>query len=112
LDEKAQALYEFIQERYLWQFYSRTWDREENINGILAEFVRILAGEKPAGNDPKERYFYAEAVTVARETGEKFAWLAGLSGAELQKLVESVRAKLIDTTVIRSQNEELHVAYY
>jgi V-containing nitrogenase delta subunit len=112
MEAQALALYSFIQERYLWQFYSRTWDREENIHHILDEFVKILSGETTGGNNPKERYFYAEAATVAAETKRKFPWLGGLDRAELENLAASVKAKLIDVTVTRSQNGELNVSYY
>lgn len=112
MDEKAQELYSFIQERYLWQFYSRTWDRDENINNILDYLVMILAGEKLASTDSKERYYYAEAVTVANEVKKRFPWLAEVKRAELEQIVADVKTKLIDVVITRSQNEELHVPYY
>jgi V-containing nitrogenase delta subunit len=112
LEDQTLSLYTFIQERYLWQFYSRTWDREENIHHIMDEFVKILSGEPTGGNSPEERYFYAEAATVAAETKRKFPWLDGLDRTELESLAGSIKAKLIDVAVTRSRNQELNVSYY
>jgi hypothetical protein len=113
LEEQTLTLYAFIQERYLWQFYSRTWDREKNIHHIMDEFVKILSGAATGGGaSPEERYFYAEAATVAAETKRKFPWLGKLDRAELESLAASVKAKLMDVTVARSQNGELNVPYY
>jgi V-containing nitrogenase delta subunit len=112
LEDQTLTLYSFIQERYLWQFYSRTWDREENIDHIMDEFVKILSGETTGGNSPEERYFYAEAATVAAETKRKFPWLSGLERAELESLAARVKVKLIDVTVTHSRNQELNVSYY
>ncbi|MGD8399987.1 MAG: Fe-only/vanadium nitrogenase subunit delta [Bacillota bacterium] len=112
MEEQTLTLYSFIQERYLWQYYSRTWDREENIHHIMDEFVKILSGVTTVGASPKERYFYAEAATVAAETKRKFPWLGKLDRAELESLAASVKAKLLDVMVARSQNGELNVPYY
>jgi V-containing nitrogenase delta subunit len=112
LEDKALALYSFIQERYLWQFYSRTWDREENINNIMQKFFQIISDEKAVGENPKDQCFFAEAITVVNETKKQFAWLSELERTELEKIVESVKAKLIDVTITKSQNEELNVPNY
>ena len=113
MEDKAQELYAFIQERYLWQFYSRTWDREENINEILKKFAAIIKGEKVKIADTfKDKAFYAEAKTVAVETKRKFPWLEQLEKSRVDKIVAEVKEKLIDVTITRSQNGELNVQNY
>ncbi len=113
MDDKALKLYSFIQERYLWQFYSRTWDREENIEGILTKAVKLLSGQKlQAEDNSKDRYFYAEAVTVADEIKKKFPWLGEMSGEQIKDAFDAVRDKLIDVTVTNSLNGELNIPNY
>jgi V-containing nitrogenase delta subunit len=113
MEEKARELYKFIQERYLWQFYSRTWDRDENINGILKKFAGIVTGEESGiADSPKERAFYAEAKMVAAESRKKFPWLDELEKDQIRAIVEEVREKLIDVAITRSQNCELNNPNY
>jgi nitrogenase delta subunit len=113
MEDQALELYTFIQERYLWQFYSRTWDREENIAEILKKSSEMLAGDEVTIADTlKDRAFYAEAKMVADETRRKFPWLAEMGKPEIQAIVEKVKAKLIDTNITRSQNAELHNPNY
>lgn len=113
MEEKVLELYKFIQQRYLWQFYSRTWDREENIREILGKTSRLLSGEEIALEDSfKDRAFYAEAKMVAEEAGKRFAWLAELDKAQIQSVIEKVKEKLIDVTITNSQNGELNIPNY
>ncbi len=113
MEEKAMELYNFIQGRYLWQFYSRTWDREENINEILKIFSSIITGEQPvAPESSKDKAFYAEAKVVANETGKQFPWLHELDKPQIQKIIKKVKEKLIDVTITRSQNGELNIQNY
>ncbi|HWQ72270.1 MAG TPA: Fe-only/vanadium nitrogenase subunit delta [Desulfitobacteriaceae bacterium] len=113
MEEKALELYKFMQERYLWQFYSRSWDRDENINGILNNLLAILAEEEVAvSNSLRNQALYAEAKMVALETRKKFPWLEELDKSQIQAIIESVRKKIIDITIARSQNVELNVPNY
>lgn len=113
MEEKAQELYKFIQGRYLWQFYSRTWDREENIREILGKTVQLLAKEEVALPDTtKDKFFYAEAKMVATEASKKFPWFDELDKSQIPAMIEKVKEKLIDVTITNSQNEELNHPNY
>lgn len=113
IDEKVLELYNFIQKRYLWQFYSRTWDRDENINEILKKFSAIITGEEAVVSESsKDRAFYAEAKIVAAETGKKIPWLKEMDKEQIRGIIEKVKEKLIDVTITRSQNAELNIPNY
>ncbi len=113
MEEKALELYKFIQERYLWQFYSRTWDRDENIREILGKAAKILSREEVALDDTaKDRAFYAEAKMVAVEAGKKFPWIDGLEKPQLEEIMAKVKEKLIEVTITNSQNGELNIPNY
>lgn len=46
IQQRTEEITTFIQERCLWQFHSRSWDREENINGVINKAIAIASGEK------------------------------------------------------------------
>lgn len=113
MEDKIQELYKFFQQRYLWQFYSRSWDRDENINGILDKLPVILSGEQLTLSDSlKERAFYAEAKMVAVEVKERFSWITGLDKSQIQSMIAAVKDKIIDVTITKSQNGELNIQNY
>ncbi len=113
MEDKALELYKFIQERYLWQFYSRSWDRDENISAIFDKYSKLLSGEKVENEDTlKDKAYYAEAKTVADETKKKFDWLSSLGKEQIQLILGQVKEKLVDVTITRSQNGELHNPNY
>lgn len=113
MEEKVLELYTFIQERYLWQFYSRTWDRDENINEIIKKFSAIISGEELEASDSlKDRAFFAEAKMVAAEAGKKLPWLYEPEKQQVRAIIDKVKEKLIDTYITRSQNSELNIPNY
>jgi V-containing nitrogenase delta subunit len=113
MEEKVLELYKFFQQRYLWQFYSRSWDRDENINGILNKLPSILSGEILNISDSlKEKAFYAEAKTVAIEVKERFPWISQMDKSQAQSIITAVKDKIIDITITKSQNGELNIPNY
>jgi vanadium nitrogenase delta subunit len=111
--EREQELYTFVLEHFLWQFYSRSWDREANINHILDQTVAFLAGEKiNVGATAQEKCYYAESKTVATEATAKFPWLAEINKLEIKAMFENIKAKLIELAITKSQNGELNSPNY
>ena len=43
MEQNITQLYNYVQERCLWQFFSRSWDRKENIDGIMAQAKKLFA---------------------------------------------------------------------
>jgi V-containing nitrogenase delta subunit len=112
MQDRIEELSLFIQERCLWQFHSRSWDRKENIDGILAKVVAILMNDQLSLETLQDRCFYANAKILTSEIKNAFPWLGELDESQLKTLIDGVREKLLDVTVNRSLNAELNVPNY
>ena len=113
MEENVEKLYKFIQENYLWQFYSRNWDRENNIKGILGDAQEILTtGKCTVGDSLEDKFYYSEAVTVVNDLKAKLDFINGLNETGIKELFEKTIAKLIDVTITNSLNGELNIQYY
>jgi V-containing nitrogenase delta subunit len=104
---RVDELYTYVQERCLWQFFSRTWDRKENIEGVFDNVVRLLTDEEPARGTPMERLHYVDALTVVKDFKEQFPWITDCKAAEIKDLMDEVKARVTDITVTHSKNHEL-----
>ena len=112
LDEKLDDLYGYVQERCLWQFFSRTWDRQENIDGILGVVEKLLTGQEPARATPQEKIHYVDALAVAHDFKEKFPWIRECGTAEVKQLMDGLKARLVETVITKSTNRELNHHLY
>jgi V-containing nitrogenase delta subunit len=109
---EVQDLYKFIQERCLWQFHSRAWDREENINGIMQNTSVLLTGGTVAAESSQEKCFLADAKILVGQLKEAFPWIKEMKETDVVELIEGVKNKLIDVTLTNSLNGELKVPFY
>lgn len=112
MKNKVEELTSFIQERCLWQFHSRTWDREENIEGVLTKVTGILTGEPLDIETAEEKCFYADAKILAAEFKDKFPWLNKLEKGQIKAVIEGVKERITEITVTKSLNGELNVENY
>lgn len=112
MSEKVDALFDYVQERCLWQFHSRSWDRSENIDGILAKAADLLAGREPAAETPMERCFVADARIMVSDFRSHFPWIAAADEAEVTELLSGLRERLTDLAITRSRNHELNHTLY
>lgn len=110
--DKVDELFGYVQERCLWQFFSRSWDRQENIDGILAAAGDLLAGEPVKRSTPMEKLFYADALIMVKDFKERFPWIASIGRAEVAELIAGLKDKLVDHTITRSLNHELNHSLY
>ncbi|BBB89814.1 MAG TPA: V-containing nitrogenase subunit delta [Methylomusa anaerophila] len=110
--DKIEALTAYVQERCLWQFYSRAWDREENINGVLGTVEVLLSGETPVLDTAQEKCFYADAKILAAELKTKFSWLGNMEKSEIEPLIAGVKQRIREIAIEKSTNCELHVPNY
>jgi nitrogenase delta subunit len=111
-DEKRDEVVAQIQERCLWQFFSRAWDREENINGILTIMAEIMTGEPSHPETSSDKYFYADAKVVTAELESCLPWIRDMNKEELNELLNGVKERLLDITVKNSLNGELRIKNY
>ncbi len=111
-EQQVQQLFDYVQLRYLWQFFSRTWDREENIEGICNAANEMFHGHEPKRHTPMERLFYADAKEMVKDFRENFAWIDGLEPTKITELLGGLKAKLRDHTITNSLNHELNHTLY
>jgi vanadium nitrogenase delta subunit len=109
---KVDALFDYCQERCLWQFFSRSWDREENIDGILAAAIELLNGDEPRKNTPMSKLFYADAKIMVSDFKSRFPWIAGCGPEEIRGLIAGLKERLTEIAVTKSLNKELNNSLY
>jgi len=112
MEDRIEELVAFIQERYLWQFHSRSWDREANINGIMDQAIDLLSNKPLALETWTEKCYYADAKFFVDETKMKFPWLQDMEEDQQAAVLEGVKARLTEITVTKSKNSELHHQNY
>lgn len=112
LDDKVDDLFGYVQERCLWQFFSRTWDRQENIDGVLNQAAALLADNEPVRETPMDKLHYADAKVMVNDLRERFPWLKGVNEGESRALLDGLKARLVDTAITRSSNRELNHHLY
>jgi nitrogenase delta subunit len=110
--ENVEQLYQYVQERCLWQFFSRTWDRQENIDGIMAAAQALLTNQAPKRETPMERLHYADALVMVADFKQRFPWIATINPAQVQELLNGVRSKVVDISITGSLNHELNHTLY
>ena len=81
--EKVDQLFGYVQERCLWQFFSRTWDRKENLDGIMKTATDLLTGVAPKRETPMDKLFYADAKIMVADFKERFPWIKDTAPAEI-----------------------------
>ena len=108
----SEKIYAFVQERYLWQFHSRVWDREANINGILTGTLQLLSGKQPARESAAEKCWYVDAYTFANDIKTKFPEFLQLGEAARETVFGELKAKLTDVMITRSLNCEVRIPNY
>lgn len=107
MNKKIDQITNHIQERCLWQFFSRSWDREENIEGILSKSIQILCGETPTVETALDKSHYADAKVLIADCKRLFPWILKMDKAEIKELFEGVKKQLTTIVITQSHNEEL-----
>ena len=112
MNEKIDQLYGYVQERCLWQFFSRTWDRQENIDGIFAKATELLTGKELTLDTPQDRLHYADAKVMVMDFKARFPWIEEAGPAQLREILQGVRDKVTDIAITSSKNHELNHSLY
>lgn len=107
MQEKIEQLFLFLQERCLWQFHSRSWDREDNINSISDGVINLLTGKRVPMETPEDKCHYADSRILVDQLKVKFPWILELSDSDRRAVVEGACEKLMAVTVTNSRNAEL-----
>jgi hypothetical protein len=112
MDAVASKLLEYFQKNTLWQFFSRDWDREENLNGMFDALSKLVRKEPLPRETPMEKVFYADAVVLIPEIAERVPGFAALSPEAALAVLEEVKKELWDIVITNSKNEELSAELY
>ncbi len=111
-EAKVDQLYNYVQERCLWQFYSRTWDRQANIDGVLGKAAELLTGKDLTLDTPQDRLYYADAKIMVNDCKERFPWIAEAGPAQIRDLLNALRDRLVAIAITQSKNRELSHSLY
>ncbi len=112
MEDKVQAVYNYIVERCLWQFFSRNWDRERNIKGIMKDVALLYSGKEVSKETSDEKCYYADAKILLEQILDKFTWFEELNSKDVFELTDKVIDKLMYLAVTNSLNVERTVEYY
>jgi vanadium nitrogenase delta subunit len=112
MGSKVDDLYGYVQERCLWQFSSRSWDRNENIDGVISKATDMLLGKTPETATPVDRLHVADARIMVDDFRSRFPWIKDVGEEEIRELMRELHARVIDIAVTSSRNHELNHSLY
>jgi nitrogenase delta subunit len=112
MNAKVDQLFAYVQERCLWQFFSRSWDRQENIDGVIGKATELLTAKEISLETPMDRLFYADAKIMVADLKERFPWLDDTGPAQIRDLMHQLKARLVDIAITGSLNQELNHSLY
>lgn len=110
--KKTEDLVNYIQERCLWQFYSRSWDREENIEGVLTKTQEILTDENSVLETDADRCWFADAKILVSDFKYHFPWLKEENSESIKTIIDGVKTRMREIAIEKSHNEELNISNY
>lgn len=106
-DEHVELLVDYIMKHCLWQFHSRSWDREKQNAGVLGKTRQLLCDEPVELATPADRCYWADAVVLADAYRSRFAWLHTMSKTDISALIDALHQRLDYLTITGSLNAEL-----
>ena len=112
MNAKVDQLFAYVQERCLWQFFSRSWDRQENIDGVIGKATELLTAKEISLETPMDRLFYADATVMVADFRKRFPWFAETSPDEVRSLMAGLKARLEEIAITGSKNRELSHQLY
>lgn len=112
MEDKIEQMVDYIMKKCLWQFHSRTWDRERQNREILTKATQILCDEPAAHETPEDRCYWVDAVSLADAYKSRFSWLSTMSKDEIKILMQGLKDRIDYLTIKGSLNEELTVPLY
>jgi len=109
---RVDQLVEYIMKKCLWQFHSRTWDRERQNEGILTKTMQILCDELVETGTPADKCYWVDAVILAENYKEKYSWFANMDKSEIKLIMQGVKERIDFLTITGSLNKEINDALY
>jgi len=112
MKDRVDQLVDFIMKKCLWQFHSRTWDRERQNEGILTKTMQILCEEPVEKETPADKCYWVDAVVLAENYKEKYKWFDNIDKAEIKLIMQAVKERIDFLTITGSLNKELNDPLY
>lgn len=109
---RIEQLVDYIMKNCLWQFHSRVWDRERQNEEILKKTMQILCDESLDLDTPYDRCYWVDAVCLADDFKNNYAWLADMDKAEIKILMQGLKDRMDFLTITGSLNKELTAPLY
>lgn len=110
--ERIEQMVDYIMKKCLWQFHSRTWDRERQNAGILGITSALLCEEEVDLSTPEQRCYWADAVCLVDAFRERFSWLLAMDKGEIKPLIQGLHERMNHLTITGSLNAELTDRHY
>jgi nitrogenase delta subunit len=110
--ERVELLLDVIMKKCLWQFHSRSWDRERQNENIIAKTTQLLCDEPVKSDTPEDKCYYVDAVYLADSYKSKFPWISDLDKAELKNIMQGLKERLDYLLITGSLNAELKDPHY
>lgn len=112
INDRVEQLLDYIMKNCLWQFHSRSWDRELQNAGILTRTTQLLCGEPASHDTPLEKCYWVDAVCLADAFRSEYTWLSTLTIAEIKVIMQGLRERMDYLTIKGSLNLELTDHHY
>lgn len=111
-DSQIEQLVDYIMKNSLWQFNSRSWDREAQNKGVLGKTSQLLCGEPVDLSTPNERCYWVDAVVLADAFRARFNWLNEMDISQIKPLMTALHERIDYLTITGSLNAELTDQHY
>jgi nitrogenase delta subunit len=112
MKDRTEQLVDYIMKKCLWQFHSRSWDREKQNEGILTKTMQILCDEPVDIINPTDKVYWVNAVCLADAFKSRYSWLDTMEKAEIKLLMQGLKDRMDYLTITGSLNAELTDPHY
>lgn len=112
MHEHVEEMIDYIMKKCLWQFHSRTWDRERQNEGVLGVALKVLCDEPVELSSPEQRCYWVDAVCLVDAYKERHPWFLKMNKTEIKALWQALKERLDYLTISGSLNEELTDKHY
>ncbi|AJQ26366.1 MULTISPECIES: Fe-only nitrogenase subunit delta [Pelosinus] len=112
MKDRVEQLVDYIMKKCLWQFHSRSWDREKQNEGILTKTMQILCEEPVKKETPTDKCYWVDAVYLADAFKSRYSWMATLDKEEIKLLMQELKDRIDYLTIKGSLNAELTDPHY
>ena len=112
MTDKAKEIFDYIQQRCLWQTHSREWDRRNNIEGVMDRVKALLTNEEIINNTLLEKAYYADAKVLVSQLEEHIAWIKEAKNEEITSALDGAKDELFRVFIDKCLNGEIRWNFY